>query len=70
VNIAAAGSVTVNGEAPDNTKDYPANTTLTLVATANNNYVFDRWSDGVTTASRTVVTKGMPEALTAIFKTA
>lgn len=70
VNIAAAGSVTVNGEEPDNTKDYPANTTLTLVATANNGYAFDKWSDGVKTASRTVVTKGMPEALTAIFKTA
>ena len=70
VNIAEAGSVTVNGETPDNTKDYPANTTLTLAATANSGYEFVQWSDGVKEASRTVVTKGMPEALTAIFKTA
>jgi hypothetical protein len=30
--------------------------------------VFNKWSDGVTTATRTVVTNGNPGALTAFFK--
>lgn len=69
VNDANAGAVTVNGETPDNTAEYAAGTTLTLVATpASNSYEFDQWSDGVKDATRTVVTKGMPEALTAFFK--
>lgn len=68
VNDATMGSVTVNSAAADNTVDYPANTTLTLVATANSGYEFVQWSDGVTTASRTVVTKGQPGGVIAIFK--
>ena len=71
VNNSTFGAVTVNGETPDNTQSYPAGTTLTLVATpASASYVFDRWSDGVTTATRSVVTKGFPQALTAFFKEA
>jgi hypothetical protein len=62
------GSVTVNGQAPDNNKEYPANTTLTLVATPETGYVVNKWSDGVTTATRTVVTNGNPGALPAFFK--
>lgn len=69
VNDATLGSVTVNGEAPDNTKDYDANVTLTLKATATSG-VFVGWSDGVTTEERTYVTTGQPAGLTAIFKEA
>lgn len=69
VNDATLGSVTVNGAAPDNTKDYDANVTLTLKATATSG-VFVGWSDGVTTEERTYVTTGQPAGLVAIFKTA
>lgn len=69
-NDATLGSVTVNGAAPDNTVGYAAGTTLTLKATAAEGGVFQSWSDGVTTAERTVVTKGQPEGLMAIFKKA
>lgn len=65
---AAGGTVTVNGTTPDNVKEYAANTTLALVATAKTGYVFDKWSDGNTSASRNVVTTGQPGALTAFFK--
>ena len=68
-NDATLGSVTVNGAAPDNTVGYAAGTTLTLKATATDG-VFQSWSDGVTTEERTVVTKGQPEGLMAIFKKA
>lgn len=68
VNIAAGGSVTVDGATPDNTKNYPANTTLTLVATASAGYEFVQWSDGNKNATRTVVTTGQPGGVTAIFK--
>ena len=69
VNDATLGSVTVNGAAPDNTKDYDSNVTLTLKATATGG-TFVGWSDGVTTEERTYVTKGQPAGLTAIFKKA
>lgn len=67
VNDEDMGSVTVNGSAPDNTVGYAANTSLALVATAETGYEFVMWSDGVTTASRTVVTKGQPGGIIAIF---
>ena len=69
VNDPTLGSVTVNGVAPDNTKDYDSNVTLTLKATATGG-TFVGWSDGVTTEERTYVTKGQPAGLTAIFKKA
>lgn len=69
VNDSTLGSVTVNGAAPDNTKDYDSNVTLTLKATATGG-TFVGWSDGVTTEERTYVTKGQPAGLTAIFKKA
>lgn len=68
VNDATMGKVTVNGSAPTNTEDYVANTSLALVATANEGYEFVQWSDGVTNATRTVVTKGQPGGVIAIFK--
>lgn len=68
VNIEGAGTVTVDGTTPDNTKDYAANTTITLAATAAEGYEFVKWSDNNTSATRTVVTTGQPGALVAIFK--
>ena len=67
VNDADAGSVTVNGSAPDNTVEYQAGTTLALVATAETGFKFVKWSDGNTSASRTVVTKGQLESIVAFF---
>ena len=67
-NDATLGSVTVNGSTPDNTVGYAANTTLELVATATGTGEFVSWSDGDTHATRTVVTKGQPQGLMAIFK--
>lgn len=61
------GTVTVNGAAADNTKNYPAGTSLALKATATGG-VFDRWSNGATATEITVVTKGQPDAIVAIFK--
>lgn len=68
VNDATMGKVTVNGGTPDNTVSYAANTSLELVATANSGYEFVQWSDGVQAETRTVVTKGQPGGLIAIFK--
>ena len=68
-NDATLGTVTLNGATPDNTVGYAAGTTLTLKATASEG-VFQGWSDGVPTADRSVVTKGQPEGLMAIFKKA
>ena len=67
-NDAAMGTVTVNGATPDNTVGYAANTSLELAASAKSGYEFVQWSDGVTSATRTVVTKGHPGGLIAIFK--
>ena len=66
-NNSELGTVTVNGSTPDNTVSYAAGTSLTLKATATSGQ-FVAWSDGVTTDTRTVVTKGQPGGLTAIFK--
>lgn len=68
VNDDTMGTVTVDGSAPDNTKEYAANTVLALVATPKTNYDFFKWSDGITTASRNVIAKGQPDAIVAIFK--
>ena len=70
VNDATLGSVTVNGSEPDNTIGYAANTSLELKATALSGAQFVMWSDGVTSATRTVVTKGQPGGVIAIFKKA
>lgn len=70
VNDEALGSVTVGGKAPDNTVGYAANTSLELKATAKSGGAFVMWSDGVTSAERTVVTKGQPGGVIAIFKKA
>jgi len=68
VNADEMGTVTVNGAAPDNTVGYAANTSLELAASAKSGYEFVMWSDGVTSATRTVVTKGQPGGVIAIFK--
>lgn len=69
VETEAQGTVTVNGETPDNTKDYAPNTILTLKATPADGYTFKNWSDGNTNAERTVVTNGLVDvAYTAIFQ--
>ena len=68
VNAEEMGTVTVNGAAPDNTVGYAANTSLELAASAKSGYEFVMWSDGVTSATRTVVTKGQPGGVIAIFK--
>ena len=70
VNADEMGTVTVNGAAPDNTVGYAANTSLELAASAKSGYEFVMWSDGVTSATRTVVTKGQPGGVIAIFKKA
>ena len=68
-NNTAWGTVTVNGAAPDNTRDYPRGTSLTLVATpVANAGVFVKWSNGATDATITVLTTGQPDAITAIFR--
>ena len=66
-NDESLGGVTVNGSKADNTIGYAAGTTLELVATATAGE-FVSWSDGDTHATRTVVTKGQPQGLMAIFK--
>ncbi len=65
---AELGTVTVNGDTPDNTKEYPAGTTLALEATPAQGAEFVAWSNGSTTPSISVVTKGIPGAITAIFR--
>lgn len=67
-NDTSLGTVTVDSSEPDNTKDYAANTSLALVASPTSTGEFVAWSDGVVTASRTVVTKGIPGGVTAIFR--
>lgn len=62
------GTVTVDGQPNDPTKDYAANTTLTLKATPVGTNKFVRWSNGKTDAQITVVTNGFPAAYTAIFQ--
>lgn len=68
VNDETMGSVKVNGVAPDNTKEYAANTVLELVATPTSGHDFVKWSDNVLTATRNVMAKGRPDAVVAIFK--
>lgn len=68
VNDETMGSVTLNGAEVDNSKEYAANTVLSLVATPKSGYDFVKWSDGKTDASRNVMAKGRPDALVAIFK--
>lgn len=68
VSEATYGTVTVNGATPDSTIGYPANTTLNLKATATEAGEFVAWSNGKTAAEITVVTKGQPEGILAIFR--
>ena len=61
VNEPQMGSVSGGGE-------YAADTEVELKATANSGYVFVKWSDGDTNASRTYTTTAEAVTLTAEFK--
>ena len=61
VNDPQMGSVSGGGE-------YAADTEVALKATANSGYVFVKWSDGDTNASRTYTTTAEAVTLTAEFK--
>lgn len=55
-SVTPAGGGTISGAG-----SYASGTSVTLTATANSGYVFSKWSDGVTTPSRTVIVKsGLP----------
>lgn len=62
-NNATLGTV---AKTPDAT-NYATGTSITLTATATELGTFSKWSDGSTVNPRTVVTKGQPEGLMAIF---
>lgn len=70
-NDTTNGEVKVNDATPDNTKDYPAGTILTLKASVKtasaSTHEFVKWSNGKTDAEITVVTTGMPESIIATF---
>lgn len=64
-----AGTVTINSQAADGTaKVYPAGTTLTLKATANEHYKFVGWTNGSTAAEITITTLEVPGGITALFE--
>ena len=67
VNDDQLGSVTVNGTAPDPTKEYAPNTKLVLKATAKGSNKFVKWTNGATEVEITVYTKSGPGAIGAIF---
>ena len=55
-SVTPAGGGTISGGG-----SYTTGTSVTLTARANSGYVFSKWSDGVTTASRTIIaTDGLP----------
>lgn len=68
VNDTNMGTVKVNDGEPNNTLSYTAGTVLKLKAEAKPTYEFVAWSNGQTKSEISVVTKGQPEAITAIFK--
>lgn len=67
-NDTTLGTVKVNGNAPDNTKNYDRGTILTITAEPTAKGEFVKWSNGLTDLEIKVTTKGNPEAITAIFK--
>lgn len=62
-NDAALGTVTKSPVLDS----YPTGTSITLTATASGTGKFVKWSDGNLSATRTVVAKGQPDGVTAIF---
>lgn len=66
-NDTSLGTVTVNGAAADNTVDYTSGTSLEIKAVATATGQFVSWSDGDKNATRTIVTKGFPGGMMAIF---
>ena len=65
-NDTTLGTVAVS-PSPTN-GEYAAGTTLTLTATEKAGAEFVKWSNGATANPTTVVTKGRPEGIVAIFK--
>jgi len=67
ISAGSNGSVSVNGVTGDYSQSVLNGTQLTLVATPDNGYIFDEWSDGDTNATRTItVTNDL--TLTAAFE--
>lgn len=64
--IASQGTITKS----DEEDDYAPGATVTLTAVPAEGFVFDVWTDGVTTAARTVVAIGQPQHYIAKFKPA
>ena len=58
VTAGSNGSVSVDGVAGDYVATVPDGTVLTLSATASEHYSFSQWSDGSTSATRTVTVTG------------
>lgn len=69
---AAQGEVAIlNGSTPvESGSEVEKGTTLTLTATAKTGFVFDKWNDGRTSASISVVASGDPQGFVAFFKKA
>ena len=62
------GSVTVNGEAYTEVKEFAPMSILTIKATAQSGYKFVQWSNGKKDAQITITTTGMPTVLTPVFE--
>ena len=67
ISAGSNGSVTVNGVTGNYSQSVPSGTTLTIEGTADSNYQFDGWSDGVSTNPRTITVNGNL-TLTAAFE--
>lgn len=70
INAGNGGQVQVykKGEStPTDSRSFATGTELTLVATPNNNYVFSRWNDGNTSATRDITVDGNSRTYTAEF---
>jgi len=64
--VASQGTITKS----DDEEDYAPGATVTLTAVPAEGFVFDVWTDGVTTAARTIVAIGQPQHYIAKFKAA
>lgn len=63
-SVTPAGGGTISGAG-----SYVSGTSVTLTATANSGYAFSKWSDGVTTPTRTVIVKsGLPTFVAEFIK--
>ena len=68
-NFVTNGGTIENGSTPvESGSEVEKGTTLTLTAEPKTGYVFDKWSDGRTTATISVVATGDPQGFVAFFK--